>query len=114
VTRITPGHTPAPPAHPEAQGRAATSRYKDDQTCLRGQGGNDERHRCANSKAGGRRERSLKRTGPEGLGDAEFVAGMRAYGVMGHELVSDLFREGRIEAPTNVDRRQFLVCGAAI
>jgi len=33
---------------------------------------------------------------------------------MGHELVSDLFREGGIEAPTNVDRRQFLVLAFVI
>ena len=33
---------------------------------------------------------------------------MRAYGVMGHELVGDLFRERGIEAATNVDCHQFL------
>ena len=29
----------------------------------------------------------------ESFGDAEFVARVRAYGVMGHELVGDLFGE---------------------
>jgi hypothetical protein len=45
-------------------------------------------------------------SGLESLGDAEFVAGMRAEGVTSHELVGDLFREGGIEAAIDVDRRQ--------
>ena len=32
---------------------------------------------------------------------------MRAYGVMGHELVGNLFCERGIEATTNVDCHQF-------
>jgi hypothetical protein len=32
---------------------------------------------------------------------------MRAYRVMGHELVGDLFRERGIEAATNVDCHRF-------
>jgi hypothetical protein len=34
---------------------------------------------------------------------------MRAYRVMGHELVGDLFRERGIEAATNVDCHQFFM-----
>jgi hypothetical protein len=37
-----------------------------------------------------------------------------AYGVMGHELVGDLFRERRIKAPTNVDCRQFLLLALVV
>ena len=48
------------------------------------------------------------------LGHAEFVAGMRAYGVMGHELVSDLFRERGVEAATNVDCHQFLMLALVV
>jgi hypothetical protein len=51
----------------------------------------------------------LNRARTESLGDAEFVAGVRAYRVMDHELVRDLFREQRIEATLNIDRRQFPV-----
>jgi hypothetical protein len=34
---------------------------------------------------------------------------MRAKGIVGHELYGDLFCERRIEAATNIDRRQFRV-----
>ena len=56
----------------------------------------------------------MNRTRTESLGDAEFVSGMRAYCVMGHELVGDLFRERWIEAATNLDRRQFLVLALVV
>jgi hypothetical protein len=39
---------------------------------------------------------------------------MGAYGVMGHELVGDLFRERGIEAATNIDRHQFLMLALVI
>jgi hypothetical protein len=39
---------------------------------------------------------------------------MRAYGVMGHELADDLFREHGIETATNVDRRQFIMLALVI
>ena len=39
---------------------------------------------------------------------------MRAYGVMGHELVGDLFCERRIEATTNVDCHQFLMLALVV
>ena len=39
---------------------------------------------------------------------------MRAYGVMGHELVGDLFRERGIEATTNVDCHQFLMLALVV
>jgi hypothetical protein len=39
---------------------------------------------------------------------------MCAYRVMGHELVSDLFRERGIEAATNIDRRQLLLLALAV
>jgi hypothetical protein len=44
------------------------------------------------------------RTRSERLGNAKFVAGMRAYRVMGHELIGDLLRQRRIEAASNIDR----------
>jgi hypothetical protein len=34
---------------------------------------------------------------------------VRAYGVMGHELLGDLFRERGIEAAANVNCHQFLM-----
>ena len=39
---------------------------------------------------------------------------MRAQRVMGHQLLSDLFRERRIEPASDVDRRQFLVLALVI
>ena len=45
--------------------------------------------------------------GSKCLGYAEFVASMRAYGVMGHELVCHLFGERWIQAAANIDCRQF-------
>jgi hypothetical protein len=39
---------------------------------------------------------------------------MRAYGVMCHELVGDLFRERGIEATTNVDCHQFLMLALVV
>ena len=39
---------------------------------------------------------------------------MRAYCVMDHELVGDLFRERRIEAATNVDRLQLLMLALVV
>jgi hypothetical protein len=51
----------------------------------------------------------LNRTRSESLGDAKFVAGMRAYCVMGHELIGDLLCKRWIEAASDVDRSQFLM-----
>ena len=68
-----------------------------------------ERHRRSHGKAASRRKRCLDRTRTESLGDPEFVAGMRADRVMGHELIRDLLRKRRIEATINIDRREFLV-----
>ena len=39
---------------------------------------------------------------------------MCAYRVMGHELIRDPFRERRIEAALNVDRREFLVLALVV
>jgi hypothetical protein len=39
---------------------------------------------------------------------------MRAYRVMGHELIRDPFRERRIEAAINIDRREFLVLAQVV
>jgi hypothetical protein len=39
---------------------------------------------------------------------------MRAYRVMGHELIRDLFRERRIEAAIDIDRREFLVLAQVV
>ena len=39
---------------------------------------------------------------------------MRAYGVMGHELVGNLFCERGIEATTNVDCHQFLMLPSVV
>jgi len=47
---------------------------------------------------------SLNRPRTERFGDPEFVAGMRAYCVMGHELIGDLLCEQKIEATSDVDR----------
>jgi len=51
----------------------------------------------------------LNRARTESLGDTEFVAGVGAYRVMDRELVRDLFRERRIEAALDIDRREFSV-----
>jgi hypothetical protein len=99
VTRIAPIISPAPPACSQQR----------DQTRHRGHGSDQERHACSNSEAASRYQRSLNRTRTESLGDAEFVAGMRAYRVMDHQLVGDLFRERRIESASDVDCHQFLV-----
>src|ERR1700687_4405450 len=82
--------------------------------CDRGHGSDQERHACSNSEAASRYQRSLNRTCTESLGDAELVAGMRAYRVMQHQLVGDLFRERRIESTSDVDRRQFLVLALVV
>jgi hypothetical protein len=42
-------------------------------------------------------------------GDAEFVAGMRAYCIMDHQLLGNLFRERRIESASDVNCHQFAV-----
>jgi len=39
---------------------------------------------------------------------------MRAYRVMSHELVGDLFRKRGIEAATNVDCHQFLMLALVV
>ena len=39
---------------------------------------------------------------------------MRAQGVVGHQLLGDLFRERRIKPASDVDRRQFLVLALVV
>ena len=39
---------------------------------------------------------------------------MRAYRVMGHELITDVFCERGVEAATNVDRHQFLMLALVV
>jgi len=51
----------------------------------------------------------LNWTSSEGRSDAEFVAGVRAYCVMCHELIGDLLRQRRIEATSDIDLSQFLM-----
>ena len=114
VTRIVLGATFAPPARAASAPKSARKSSevpatKRLQTCPRGCGSNDKGHGCCNSEAAGRCERRLDWTGSECLGDAEFVASMRAYGIMGHELVGDLFCERGIGAATNINCRQFLL-----
>jgi hypothetical protein len=48
---------------------------------------------CSDGEAAGRRQSSLNRTRLECLRDAEFIAGMRARRVMGHQLIGDPLRE---------------------
>jgi hypothetical protein len=57
------------------QGRASN---KGEQTRLRGEGGDEERQGTSHRKAARRRPCRLERTRPQRLGNAEFVAGMRA------------------------------------
>jgi hypothetical protein len=46
--------------------------------------------------------------------DAEFIAGMCAYCVMGHQLLGDLFRERRFQPASDVDCHQFLVLALVV
>ena len=45
---------------------------------------------------------------------AEFVAGVRAYRVMDHQLLGDLFREQGIKPASDVNRHQFLVLALVV
>jgi len=89
--------------------KQGASRNEVDETRYRDYCSDQQRHGCPDSEAGGRGQRSLHRTRAESLGDTEFIAGMRAQRVMGHQLLGDLIGEGTIEPASDVDRRQFLV-----
>ena len=119
VTRIAPIVTPAPPARAANPPRSARNTSEVPETRgirprRRGHGGDQERHGCSNSEASRRCQCSLNRTRTESLGDAEFVPGMRAYRVMGHQLLGDLFRERRIEPASDIDCHQFLLLALVV
>jgi hypothetical protein len=82
------------PVLPNTPAPAAMSPGCGDKDSRRGdQGRHDERHAGSKRETGGRRQRGLDRTGFQGRGEAEFLPGMRAEGVVGHKLVGDLLCE---------------------
>ena len=52
-----------------------------------------QRQRRTNRKARGRRQRGLHRMGAQRVGNSQFVAHMRAQGVMLHQFFSNLMRQ---------------------
>jgi hypothetical protein len=59
-------------------------------------------------------QRSLNRTSAENLGDSEFVARVRSYCVVDHQLPGGLFCERRIEPATGVDCHEFVLFSLVI
>ena len=119
VTRMAPVVTGAPPTRAATPPRIARNTSEipettEDQARRRDNGGRQQRHGRANGEAGRGGKRSLNRPRPERLGDAEFVAGMRAQRVMGHQLLGNLFRERGIQTAVHIDRRKFLVLGLVV
>ena len=112
VTRMAPSpHICAPRARCQpSQKRQEQERSSGDegnQPRLRSYGRDGERQERAGDEAGGRRQCSLNRTSTEDCGDAEFVAGMCAQGVMSHQLRGNLSGKRGIEPASDVDRREF-------
>jgi hypothetical protein len=68
----------------------------------------------SDGEAAGRRQGSLNRARAESRGDAEFVAGMRAQGVMSHQLLGNQFGERGAEAARDVDLRRFPVLACVV
>lgn len=46
--------------------------------------------------------------------DAQLITGVRADGVMRHELISDLLGERGVQPSTDIDRRQLLVLALVV
>src|ERR1017187_2900897 len=119
VTRIAPTVSPAPPARAANPPRSARNNSEVPETRgikpAAGTMAVTKRGMAApNSKAASRCQRSLNRTRTKSLGDAEFVAGMCAYCVMGHQLLGDLFCERRFQTASDVDCHQFLVLALVV
>jgi hypothetical protein len=96
VTRITLGIKLAPPAHAVNAPRRARkiSEVPETKIIRVVTGANAETMSGVASPAAKLpADMNLNRTRFQSFRDAEFVAGMRAYGVVGHELIGNLFRE---------------------
>jgi hypothetical protein len=90
----------------DARPGGETANAGEDALELRRQNRNKKRQCRSHRETAGPGEGRLNWTRRHRLGDAEFVAGMRAERVMRHQLVGDLFRQGGIKAALDIDRRQ--------
>ena len=113
MTRIASGMILAPPARAwrtqKREEEERSFRNGDNQSCFRDKAVTMEGMVAPTAKLPGRHTCSLHRTGSQSFGDAELIASVRAYGVVGHQLVGHLLRERGNEPPANVDRGQLLM-----